>query len=62
MKKEIDTKILGYLERSREILRNSEVAIHHNLGETAFVEIAKMIQLEEIHTFQQMEGITVKRK
>ena len=42
-----DKKVEEYLERARMVIANSKVATQYDLGNIAFLEIAKMIQLEE---------------
>lgn len=44
----IDTRVMGYLERAIDILARRYEGITVNKHGAVFVEIAKMIQLEEL--------------
>lgn len=44
----IDYKVIGYLERAIDILASRYEGITANKHGAVFVEIAKMIQLEEL--------------
>ena len=66
MKEKIDNKIKEYLDRAIHISKNM---MTHSMNNSNFsdmdmvtIEVAKMIQLEEIHSIQQMEEIIITKE
>ena len=48
----VDKKVSEYLYRADVIISTSDVAAKHDLGIVAQIEIAKMIQLEELNRIE----------
>lgn len=49
---EIDKKVSEYIDRANKIVHMNGVAQKHDLGIGAQIEIAKMIQLEELNQIE----------